>query len=244
MSGISFPQKTWTGADMDNLFKLCSCRWHQERRFSATGGPTPPPPPPPLPVFKGSRKALLYPFCPASHFSCNKFIYTYVWPLPHLSTDFTTSHLILLCSHPCPVIPPVPLMTNTKAFLCLRISVTQTVLPTSAPVAAVGCYVWSPSCLSPGDAKHLSGLQWSGNRASRVSPSCEAMNSSHHFPKWLLETPKLASLPPGGTHVWCSWSCRARPLPGWAASSLHQDGVLLNYAPGLSFHSPFPEKFP
>lgn len=196
MSGIPFPQKTWTGAH-EWTTSSSSVRADGTKSPGSQPVGVPTPPPPPLPVFRGSSKALLYPFCPASHFSCNKFIYTYVWPLPHLSTGFTTSHLISLLSHPCPVIPPVPLMTNTKAFLCLRISVTQTVLPTSALVAAVGCYVWSPSCLLPGDAKHLNGpLQWSGNPGLKSVIFLWGYESQPSFPQMTARNPKAGLLAP------------------------------------------------
>lgn len=86
-------------------------------------------------------------------------------------------------------------MTNTKAFLCLRISVTQTILPTSALVAAVGRYVWSPSCLLPGDAKHLSGpLQWSGNPGLKSVTFLWGYESQPSFPHMTARNPKAGLL--------------------------------------------------
>lgn len=222
---------TW----MNNLnFKLWFMQMAPEPRFSAGGVPTPPPPPP-LPVFTGSSKALLPPFCPASYFSCNKFIYTYVGPLPHLSTGFSTSHLILLCSHPCLSSPQYP-SWQTQGFPALGSLWHRQSSPISLHWAAVGCYVWSPSCLYQVITETPPTVPFGGvaTRASRVSPSYEAMNPSPSFPQMTARNPKAGLLAPR-RDTCGTVGAAERHTPGWAASGLHQNSVLLSCAPAYLF---------
>ena len=192
MSGIPFPQKVWTGAhEWTTLSSSVHAGGTRSPASQPVGVPTPRPPPPP--VFKGSSEALLYPFGPASHFACDKFIYTCVWPLPRLSTGFTTSHLLSLLFAPLPCRPPSTPQGKHKGFpLPWGLCDTEIRPPLQRRL------LWAAMMQNTSAVPFGREAAW----ASRVSPSWEALNPSQHFPSdcWKPQRwpPCLREGPTGG----------------------------------------------
>ena len=187
----------------------------------------------PPPVFKGSSETLLYPFGPASHFACDKFVYTYVWPLPHLKYRlYNQSSSLTAVRTPALPSPSTPQGKHRGFPLPWGLCDTDHP-PASAAAAAVGCSVGAPFtrwCRTP--QRSPSAERQPGPRECRLPGRLWIPASISPMTSGSPRAGHLASRrDPRAVQPELQGATRA----GLGACRLRQDGVLLSHAPAHLF---------